>query len=160
MKIDATTIIEYTYEEMQEGIEAIASQMAGEDFHPDIIVGVVRGGAIPAVCLSHKLKTPVEMVRWSLRDGTCEINDSIPENLLQGRKLLLVEDIIDGGDTVESLLDEWRNYCGPEFVDASDLIRVAALWFNPSQEITKADYTHRTIDRDVDSRWVIFPWEC
>jgi len=39
-----------------------------------------------------------------------------------------------------------------------DNLRVAAMYYNTAQDV-KVDFYHRTIDRNEDQRWVVFPWE-
>jgi len=45
---------EYTWDGVQEAINSIAMQMFKDEWRPDYIVGITRGGLIPAVLLSHK----------------------------------------------------------------------------------------------------------
>lgn len=160
--IDATAIIDYTHADFVKGIDSIVRQINESDFEPDYIVGIVRGGAIPAVYLSHKLKIPVQMVHWSTRDSTDgwgnESNAWIPEDLLDGKKILIIDDIVDGGETVRELLDDWSL----SIVGVAELplhnIRIAAMFYNTAQQ-TKVDFYDREIDRNEDKRWVVFPWE-
>lgn len=160
--VNATTIVDYTYDDFIVGINEIVKQVKESDFDPDFIVGVVRGGAIPAVYLSHKLTKPLQMVHWSTRDKTDEWgNESncwIPELLHEGKKALLVDDIVDGGDTIRELLDDWHS----STTGLGDLplqnIRIAAMFYNTAQE-TKVHFYDREIDRNEDSHWIVFPWE-
>jgi hypoxanthine phosphoribosyltransferase len=155
--IDATSIIDYTHDQFVTGIESIASQIKQSGFEPDLIVGIVRGGAVPAVHLSHKLKTPVQMVHWSTRDANgCESNCWIPEDIQKGCNILLVDDIVDGGDTIRELLADWQKSIAEPL--KRENIRIAAMWYNVSQDVT-VDFYHRTIDREQDSRWIVFDWE-
>ena len=74
--VDATSIIDYSYDVFRAGIDDIARQVEASDFEPDFLVGVVRGGCVPAVYLSHKLKIPVQMIHWNTRDDTEWGNES------------------------------------------------------------------------------------
>ena len=158
MTVDATTIIEYTHEDMAEGINAIASQIEQSGFEPDYIVGIARGGAVPAVYLSHKLKIPVQIVHWSTRDNPDWPNESnawVPEDINGGSKVIIIDDIVDGGDTILELLADWQGWM--DQLNTSN-IRIASLWYNTSQQVN-VDFYHKTIDREEDKRWVVFPWE-
>lgn len=157
--LDATKIVDYTYEDFKEGIANIASQVKCSDFDPDYIVGIVRGGCVPAVALSHKLKIPVVMVHWSSRDNMVGGNESncwIPEDILDGKRVLIVDDIIDGGETIRQVIDDW----GKSVRDALDLrnIKVAALVYNTTQP-TVVDFYDVAVNREDDNRWFTFPWE-
>jgi len=142
--VDATTIIDYDYTSFREGIDAIANSVKASDFKPDYIVGIVRGGAVPAVHLSHKLKVPLVAVAWSTRDTSVygrESNCWIPEDLHDGKKF-----------------EDWHTSTAGMGELPVDNLRVAAMYYNTAQDV-KVDFYHRTIDRNEDQRWVVFPWE-
>ena len=158
---DATTIIDYDYAEFYLGIDKIADDVRSSGWSPDYIVGIVRGGAVPAVFLSHKLKIPVQMVHWNTRDSNewgNESNTWIPEDIMAGAKVLIIDDIIDGGDTIRELLADWQTWVAGLGNLPVDNIRIASMIYNTSQSV-KPHFFHKTIDRLSDKRWVIFPWE-
>ena len=149
--------INYSYDDLVEGVNKIATLIQAKEEKFDYIVGVVRGGAIPAVILSHKLKVPLIAVEWSTRDGgEKEHNCWIPEELLLNKKVLIVDDIIDDGTTIRELLDDWQKSIRDPL--PLDNIKIAALYYNTAQP-TAANYYHRSIDRDIDKRWINFFWE-
>lgn len=160
--IDATTIIDYSFSDFSAGIDSIANAIKSSGWSPDYIVGIVRGGSIPAVFLSHKLNVPVQMVHWNTRDTSKWISNEhncwVPEDIHEGAQVLIVDDIVDGGDTIKELLDDWQK----SIAGLGDLplqnIRVAAMYYNTAQDVV-VDFYHRTIDRNEDPRWIIFPWE-
>ena len=159
--IDATTIIDYDYDDFRAGIDHIAKSITASGWIPDYIVGIVRGGSVPAVYLSHKLKIPLVMVAWNTRDITIfdrESNCWIPEDIMDGKKILVVDDIVDGGDTIRELLADWQSSVAGLGKLPVDNLRVAAMYYNTAQDV-KVDYYHREIDRTEDQRWVVFPWE-
>lgn len=159
--IDATTIIDYEYEDFKGGIDHIVSLIASSGFSPEYIVGIVRGGAVPGVYLSHKLKVPLVTVAWSTRDTSIygqESNCWIPEDIMDGKKVLIVDDIVDGGDTIKELLEDWQKSVAGMGNLNTDNIRIAAMWYNTAQDIV-VDFYHKTIDRNEDPRWIVFPWE-
>jgi uncharacterized protein len=143
----------YTYEQFRVNINALAIQIQESNFQPDLIVGVLRGGAIPAIHLSHLLDCPVKIIEWSTRDSktTDRKNlDKIAVMAERGQKILLVEDIVDSGKTlteIKSRLFETRGN-----------IRYAAMWYNIAQNVV-VDFYSNTIDRTIDERWVYMPWE-
>lgn len=157
--VDATSVIDYTFPEFRDGIQTIAKQIQDSGFAPDYLVGIVRGGSVPAVYLSHKLKIPVVMVAWNTRDSTEFGKESItwiPEDLLKGKRVVIVDDIVDGGHTIKELLEDWqKSVVGPI---PQENIRVAAMWYNTAQDVA-VDFYHKTIDRNEDPRWIIFDWE-
>jgi hypoxanthine phosphoribosyltransferase len=159
---EISSVIIYSYNDFQEGIEDIAKQIEQSEFKPDLIVGIVRGGSVPAVYLSHRLKIPVQMVHWNTRDSSKWGNESncwIPEAIFDdGLKVLLVDDIVDGGDTIRELLADWQTSIAGWGQLPVDNIRISSMIYNTAQDVTPHFY-HQTIDRTEDQRWVIFPWE-
>lgn len=158
---EISSVIIYSNNDFLEGIEHIARQVEQSDFQPDLIVGIVRGGSVPAVYLSHRLKTPVQMVHWNTRDSVRwgkESNCWIPQEITRGTKVLIVDDIVDGGDTIRELLADWQTSVAGIGKLPVDNIRISSMIYNTAQDVTPHFY-HQTIDRDQDQRWVIFPWE-
>lgn len=156
--VDATNIIDYSYSDFCEGINTIAQQVKASEFKPDYIVGIVRGGSVPAVYLSHKLGVPVQMIHWNTRDnGTGnEHNCWIPEDINTGKQVLVIDDIVDGGETIQELLADWDEAVRDPL--NGDNLRIASLIYNTSQSVT-VDFYHQTVDREEDQRWYHFPWE-
>lgn len=142
-------------------IHSITKQIKESDFEPDYIVGIVRGGAIPAVLLSHKLNLPVHMLHWSTRDVdssvVCnEMNCWIPEDILNGKKVLIVEDIIDSGKTILEILQDWQRSIHKELPLTN--IRICSIVYNESQKVS-VDFFYEKIDRNTNTDWYVFPWE-
>ena len=162
MNSEVSSVIIYSPHDFQEGIEDIVKQIGQSEFKPDLIVGIVRGGSVPAVYLSHRLKIPVQMVHWNTRDSSKWGNESncwIPEQIMeQDLKVLLVDDIVDGGDTIRELLADWQTSVAGVGNLAVDNIRIACMIYNTAQSV-RPHFYHQTIDRTDDQRWVIFPWE-
>jgi len=150
-------LISYTYEEFNEGLNILVEQIKADEWQPDYIVGITRGGLVPAVCLSHMLNIPMETVKWSLRDDCVqEMNCWIPEDIDNGMKVLIVDDIIDGGETIRALIKDWQTSIYNQL--SLDNIRICAMIVNTAQE-TKVHYSHIQIDRNVEPRWFDFWWE-
>lgn len=153
-------VIDYTYPEFQEGIKQVAKQIEEDDFDADYLIGIARGGCVPGVYLSHALRKPISIIQWNTRDDNPFGNDYpsyLPRDLIAGHKVIIVDDIVDGGQTLAELFTSWQYSLGGKKVPL-DNIRIAAMYYNVAQNI-KVDYYHRTINRDADDRWVIFPWE-
>jgi xanthine phosphoribosyltransferase len=111
---------------------------------PDYIVGITRGGLIPAVMISQYLGIPMYTLGVSLRDGSeSESNlwmaeDALGPNsrerfienpvdvagifeaasdLLENgtyKEILLVDDINDTGATFNWIMKDWQNSCFPD----------------------------------------------
>ena len=51
----------YDYIKVQEWVNKISFQMFKDGWRPDYIVGLTRGGLIPAVMMSHTLDIPMHL---------------------------------------------------------------------------------------------------
>ena len=147
--------INYDYAAMEEGVTKILDNILAVGNPYSRIVGISRGGLIPAVMLSYKLKLPLTTISWSLRDALeRESNAWIPMDVNNGQRILLVDDIIDSGNTISEILTDWDENVGGTL--ERNNISVAALWYNTNQDLVTPDFWHETIDRSKDDRWVEF----
>ena len=146
--------IEYTWEELNNDTRKIANWVKEVGFKPDGIVGIIRGGAVPAVILSHELGCPVTLLNWSLRDGKVKDYrelDKIAIAASHGKRFLFIDDIVDSGATIKEIKDR--------AFDTKNNLLFTSLWYNPSQLNSRVHFWARIIDRSLDDRWVIFPYE-
>ena len=112
------------------------------------IVGISRGGLIPAVILSHELKLPLTCIDYSSPDGAGDdkrVEFSLPP--INQRDILIVDDIADTGRT---LFETTMHY-----LKRGHFISTAALYWKES-DIHTEFYAQKL---PADAPWVIFPWE-
>jgi hypoxanthine phosphoribosyltransferase len=142
----------YTFLDLTEHVDYIMHQVIACGKPIDYIVGVVRGGAIPAVMLSHALNVPCKMVTWSNfhKDQGKEYAYDIAEDLEAGKRVLLVDDILDSGKTMSQLLDTWGN--------ERARVDIAVLLYNEEQSIVP-DYYGYKFKRSENKAWFDFWWE-
>lgn len=138
----------YSYEMFQDSIVDLVEQINDNDY--DYIIGLTRGGLIPAVHLSHKLGVPMLSLNWQTRDSNLRLIPDDIKKLINNKKILIVDDIIDSGLTFKNLIEELSKYC--------HAYEIACLIFNDDQEV-QCDYFHIIIHRSVDHRWINFFWE-
>ena len=146
--------INYSWAEFDEDIGKLASWVIASGNRPDYIVGIVRGGAIPAICLSHILHVPVKLLSWSLRDGLekdVHALEHVSIDCALGKKILIVEDIVDSGKTLSQIKYNLGEH-------AKDSVKYTSLWFNVRQH-QPVDWFGRAIDRHADERYIMMPWE-
>ncbi len=103
----------YKNSDLKERVKSLASQINQdfEDSHPLIIMGVLKGSFIFIADLVRELTIPVQIEFISASSyvntkssGTVSIKEfSLPN--LRGKHVLIVEDIIDSGLTIQSLLE-------------------------------------------------------
>jgi hypoxanthine phosphoribosyltransferase len=92
-------------------VQNIIDQVAADKWNPDIIVGVSRGGVLPAAMISHKLKARMVCLHVALRDDDDgpESNLWLPEEARDGTKILIVDDINDSGATINWIKEDWTS---------------------------------------------------
>jgi xanthine phosphoribosyltransferase len=143
------------YEAFLADLEAIARQLDEDSWKPDFLVGVGRGGLVPAAYLSHR--TGVTMLSVDHSSGDAAFADELLEKLAaksrDGSRILIVDDINDSGSTIAYLRDALTGHgCREEH------IRVAVLVNNVSSK-ARVEYAGTHMDRSADKRWFVFPWE-
>lgn len=143
-------------EEFVLAVHALADQLRDDaEWQPDYIIGIGRGGLVPAVFLSHASGLPMLSVDYSSQvdDFSRAPLERLAQRTLAGERLLLVDDINDTGGTIDRI----RSILAGHGADAANL-RVATLIDNQRSSAT-VDYRARIIDRAVTKDWFIFPWE-
>lgn len=130
---------------------------------PQVVVGIVRGGMIPAVWLAHRLGIrdvrTVEVTRTT-GDGINAAKTVVPAvrnpaslGDLTGLDVLLIDDIAGSGATLARTADLLRDR-------APARVRTAVLTVNRANWTQEAD-PDRVIDYIVslNDTWIVFPWE-
>lgn len=143
------------YEEFLADVRTVATAVAADPWQPDYVIGIGRGGLVPAVYISHQLDLPMLSVDHSSKvpGFADELLGKVAEKSAAGTRLLFVDDINDSGGTIEYIRDLLtRHGC-----DNGNL-HFAVLISNESSKVS-VDYWARTIDRTNDKRWFVFPWE-
>jgi hypoxanthine phosphoribosyltransferase len=135
-------------------VHYVAARIRESGWAPDFIIGVGRGGLIPAVYLSHATGVPMLSVDHSsqLPDFAAELLVKLA-GMSQDKKLLFVDDINDTGSTITHIKAALTEAGG-----AIDKVRFATLIDN-AVSTEKVDYRFRMIDRTVNKDWFVFPWE-
>ena len=80
----------YSWDEQLEDTQTVCKLIEEDNFIPDVIVGISRGGLIPGVMISHKLEIPFKPVHASTRDFP-HWENYLPKP--KDSKVLIVDDI-------------------------------------------------------------------
>ena len=141
----------------------IVLQMTRDNWKPDIIVGVTRGGAIPAVMISHMLRVKMIGLDVSLYDSQHgpETNCWIAEDAAAGRKILIVDDINDQGNTINWIKNDWdSSVTADHAIEWGFSTRIAVVVDNESSNAkVTPQYCGVTINKAADDQWIVFPYE-
>jgi hypoxanthine phosphoribosyltransferase len=162
----------------------ILRQMQQDRWQPDYVVGLTRGGLVPANLISQYLDVPMHTLKISLRDSDGGESNlwmaedafgyvpSEHQEMIKSRwdphfkkNILVVDDINDSGATLDWLREDWQSGCLPNETNAwnrvwNNNVRFAVLVDNLSSQCgIKIDYTAREINKAEDPSWIVFPWE-
>jgi uncharacterized protein len=141
-----------TWNQIYEMMLAQAQKIQTSKFHPDIIIGVARGGLIPSRILADLLEihdVAVITVEYYVGFGKTLQEPVLKQCLtapLTGKRVLLVDDVSDCGKSLQLAKKHLQTQRAVE-------IKVATLYSKP-RTITMPDYFEKET-----SRWIVFPWE-
>ncbi|RMB27523.1 hypothetical protein C8J44_2505 [Sphingomonas sp. PP-CE-3A-406] len=136
-------------------IHILAAKLTEDTWKPDFIIGIGRGGLVPAVFLSHAIGLPTLSVDYSsqVKDFADEPLVKLAKRTRDGERLLFLDDINDSGRTITHLRGALVTAGAVE-----GAVRFAMLIDNVSSA-ERIEYCARTIDRTVTKDWFVFPWE-
>ena len=100
----------FTTGQMRNALLQIEDQMVHSNWMPNMIIGINRGGLIPSVYLSHRLRIPHETISVKLRDQTKTSKpdlSALEKAFAFQNKILIVDDINDSGDTLKYIEDNF-----------------------------------------------------
>jgi len=144
-----------TWNEIARWTEAVANDVDDSGFSPSVVVGLTRGGWIPARLICDHLKVKklyaVKTEHWGItanNDGkallTQELNTSISDE-----NVLIVDDITDTGESLNLAVEHIREL-GPREIRTATLLHITHSKMAP-------DYYEIEVPED-DWTWFIFPW--
>lgn len=141
-----------TYELFGTAARELAQTIWDDGFRPDAIVAIARGGLTLAGALGYALDVKMlGSLNVEFYTGVEERLDEpvlLPPTLdraaLEGRRVLLVDDVSDSGRTLALVLQLLRAGGGE--------VRTVCLYSKPGT-VQQPDYVWRTTDR-----WIMVPW--
>ena len=150
-----SSMIEFLVQNWQESYDQtyrLFEQIRENDFTPEVIVGIARGGWIPARLLSDffalKFTANVKVEAYQLigeMDAEAKITQRINAKI-DGRKILVVDDIADSGSSLQAVLEDLKTHNVSE-------VRTATLFYKAHSVIKPDYYIEET------KKWVVFAWE-
>ena len=133
---------------------ALAHKIVESGFKPDIIIGISRGGLVPArmICdfLLQDELIPTQTEHWGVasKHETARIKYSLPKEAdISGKNVLVVDDVADTGDSISLIMDYLEQ---KEPIE----IRTAVLHYKTSSTVIP-DYWGEKLE---DWNWIIYPW--
>jgi hypoxanthine phosphoribosyltransferase len=158
--------IYYSWQDVERQTQEILRQLQRDAWMPDYVVGLTRGGLVPANLISQYLSVPMECLKVSLRDDADqpESNLWMAEDAYEGKKILIVDDINDSGATLTWIKQDWQSSCFPtephwNLVWGNN-VRVAVLCDNEaSASELNVSYSAVDLNKAEEDVWIVFPWE-
>ena len=169
--------VHYTWKDIEHMIVTINNLMFADGWRPDYIVGMTRGGLVPAVIMSNSTGIPMhtldvrfrdtvgqgpESNTWMAEDAFGYVGDGVTHEKHR-KNILILDDINDSGNTLNWIRQDWQSSCLPNDERWSEVwgnnVRVATLMDNAVSDFEWVDYTALEIDKREDPTWIVFPWE-
>ncbi len=130
----------------------VAMKMREDNYKPDFMVGLARGGWVLSrvLCdyLGIKDLVSLKVEHWGVTatpDGKAQIKFPIDIDL-SGRDVIVVDDITDTGESMKVAI-EYIKTLNPKTVKTASLRNINGSSFTP-------DY----FGDEISWRWVVFPW--
>ena len=141
-----------TYEGFGKATRELAQRIADDNFRPDIILSIARGGFFLGAGLGYALNVKnAFMMSVEFYTGVGErlempvVLPPVPNQVdLSGAVVLIADDVADSGETLKMVTD----FCAGSVAD----VRSAVLYEKP-RSVIKPDYAWAKTDR-----WINFPW--
>lgn len=144
-----------TWSEIDHWAESVACKIEESGYKPDIIVGLTRGGWVPARILCDQLVCKnlfsIKVEHWGITAQTDNKAKIIQElNVdVRGKRVLLVDDITDTGDSLALSIAHVKAK-SPAEVKCATLLHI-----NHSKIVP--DFYGVEVEKE-NWRWFIFPW--
>ena len=160
----------YSWNDVHDAATSIAMQMYKDNWRPDYIVGLNRGGLPLSVILSHLTDCNHYALDVRLRDG----GEQGPESNLwmaedafgyekEPMNILVVDDINDTGATFNWIKQDWQSSCLPYDPNWNTVwgqnVRFAVMTENLSSEFGEVQYHWDEVNKTEEDVWLVYPYE-
>jgi hypoxanthine phosphoribosyltransferase len=176
----------YTWQDVETAANAILADLLEDNWRPDYIVGITRGGLPLALLLSHRLGVRMETLKVSLRDtsghgsetncwmsedafGYVDVIDRdgvwshTTSDVTKKKNILVVDNINDTGATFAWVKQDWQSSCVPNNPVWDTIwggnVRFAVMTENFSSNFGSVSYYWDTVNKSDEDVWLIYPWE-
>ncbi len=144
-----------TWADVDGWADAVARKVRAAGALPTTIVGVTRGGWVPARLLADRLGVrrivSLRAQHWGVtatKDGVAAVTEGL-SGPVAGEAVLVVDDITDSGESLK-LAREHVAAAGPRRVDTAAFLHIGGAVHVPT-------YFAEEIDRAAWA-WIVFPW--
>ena len=127
----------------------LTTQLSEQKFNR--VIAIARGGVFLGQVLGYRLRLPATFITCQSYDEQQKINEMRLEKVnISEDKLLLVDDIIDSGDTMKEVIMSYPNITGVCTLHSKiEVEKLKAFLLCPL-------YVGEYIEKDI---WASYPWE-
>ena len=141
-----------SWDDLGKGARELAEAVAADGYHPDMVLGIARGGLLVAGALGYALGVKntftMNVEFYTGIDERLEmpmILPPVPDLVdLERERVLIADDVADTGLTLKLVMD----FCAGKVGE----VRCAVLYEKP-RSVVSCEYVWRRTDR-----WIDFPW--
>lgn len=141
-----------TWDKIYESLLNLAEKIREDNFKPDVIVGVSRGGWPPARVMSDLLENPeIANVKAEFYLGVAQTKGepliTQPVSVsVRDKEVLLMDDVADTGKSLRLVRAHLKEKGATE-------VKIATIYYKPWSVVIPDYYEKET------TSWIIFPWE-
>jgi uncharacterized protein len=141
-----------SWDDLGRGARELAEAVAADGYHPDLILGIARGGLLVSGAVGYALGVKntftMNVEFYTGVDERLElpmILPPVPELVdFHETRVLIADDVADTGATLQLV----QEFCAGKVAE----VRCAVLYEKP-RSVVKCEYVWRRTDR-----WIVFPW--
>ena len=142
--------VNISWDEVHDMVHQVSQQIDMSEY--DLLFGVSVGGLVPTTLFSLELGSKnVATVSARSYDGKKQgeivVTNGPDKENLKGKRILLIDDLVDSGNTIEVIRKALYNEYNVAKVD------VACLFMKPHSKVTPDFFAKKS------NAWITFPWE-
>ena len=138
-----------TWKKIETMTKSLILQMHKDQWQPQAVWGLLRGGLTPAILISQHYNIPMYSWHNTNRDHECFEYAPHWEGHWSKEKCLIVDDINDSGKTIQSCQEYTQQYAEVKY----------AVLQTKETSPAKIDYYAQHIDKSKCNEWIVYPWE-
>ncbi|MCD6371038.1 MAG: phosphoribosyltransferase [Thermoplasmata archaeon] len=144
-----------TWKDIENWSKDIVKKVAASGYSPEIVIGLARGGLVPARLIADYLNIKdlyaVKTEHWGITatpDGKAKLAQGLQVSI-EGKRVLVVDDITDTGQSLRLAVEHIKGH-NPSQLRSATLLHITHSKYVP-------DYYSEEVPEDRWT-WFIFPW--
>jgi uncharacterized protein len=145
-----------TWKDLDAWTSAVAAKVHAARHTPDVIIGLTRGGWVPARLVADHLGVKrllaLQTAHWGVtatKDGHAALTERLTGSL-DGSNALVVDDITDTGESLALAVDHIEKEAHPRRLETATCLHITHSKFVPTYFAEEVPSDHWV--------WVVFPW--